>query len=82
MTQRIFIDTNDAALARTRHEPWWIPFGETVATVWGALSGPREARTSELPREVLRDYDPALHRALTDRVDDRGLDSRSRPLFY
>ncbi len=81
MTQRAFIETTHAARLQ-RHDPWWIPFGEAVSTVWGALTGPREASAGELPPQVLRDYDPALHRALTDRVDDRALDPGSRALFY
>lgn len=81
MTQRTFIDTTYAA-RNARHDPWWIPLGETVSTLWDALAGSHEPRPTELPPPVLRDYDPALHRALNDRMDDRGLDPSTRALFY
>ena len=46
----------------SRREPRWVSLGEGVAAVFNTLF--TATRTSSLPPDVLRDHDPALHRAL------------------
>ena len=80
MTQHTLTHT-DVRGAATGREPWWIPFGEAIGSLFGAPA-PAPDAVSNLPSEVLRDYDPALHRASTDRVARRNLDAGPRPLLY
>lgn len=80
MTQRTFIE---APALRRRANPLWIPFGETVATVFGTLFGPAEPNVHDLPLEVLRDRDPALYESLHQAERTRlALDADRRPLLY
>ena len=65
----------------TRRDPWWISFGEAIGALFGS-SAPGAGSPGNLPSEVLRDYDPALHRALTGRATVRDLDARARRLSY
>ncbi len=80
MTQRTFIG---APSVRSSATPLGIPFGETVAAVFGTLFGPPPAGPADLPPEALRDRDPALYDNL--RRAERGrlaLDADRRPLLY
>jgi len=80
MTQHTLTHT-DVRRAATGRQPWWIPFGEAISSLFGAAA-PAPDAARNLPSEVLRDYDPALHRALTARVAGQNLDARPRPLLY
>jgi hypothetical protein len=80
MTQRTFIET---PALRGPAAPLSIPFGEAVATVFGALFGPSSADGYGLPPEALRDHDPALYNALSRHRRTRlALDADRRPLLY
>mgnify|MGYP000867277382 CR=1 FL=1 len=80
MTQHTLTRT-DVRRAATGREPWWIPFGEPISSLF-RVPAPAPDATRTLPSEVLRDYDPALHRALAARVAGRNLDAGPRPLLY
>lgn len=89
MTQRtIPADSFRATWARqprtstTRRDPWWIPLGEAIASLFARPAPSPDTPAQDLPSEVLRDYDPAAHRALAARVAGRDLDAGVRPLLY
>ncbi len=89
MTQRSIslnaIGTTPARPPRTtptRRDPWWIPLGEAITSLFGSAAPPAGTSAADLPAEVLRDHDPALHRALAARVAGRDLDPGTRPLLY
>lgn len=84
MTEHTYTDgtSYSGSSRRTRHDPWWIPLGEAISAVLAALPDRPGAGAADLPPEVLRDHDPALHRAMNDRIAARDLDVGSRALFY
>jgi hypothetical protein len=89
MTQRTLpaIPLHGAPVARTTRTatpapaPWWTSLTASVSSALHSLAGTSGPTVSGLPREVLREYDPALHRALTDLAIDPGMDVRARSLF-
>ena len=66
--------------AVTGRDPWWIPLRDAIALLFGAPAPAPDTAAKNLPSEVLRDYDPALHRALN--APAGGLDAGSRPMLY
>lgn len=79
MTEHTLTNTH-LRRAAGRRDPWWIPLGEAIAALFSSPRPGSEAAAADLPPQVLRDHDPALHRALNGHSPR--LDVGARPMLY